>query len=176
MKKSLRWIVFVVAATVVAAFGYGVPSQPNLGGERWRQSQADNVREAVFRWQIARHRRYGEVCFLTIDGRSASATVAFIAEHFKDSPFVKPLAASQMRAPHTPMLYKTKTIGGFVDARTGQRALNFWTTAVRWKSDATAEVDGGGAAAIGSGNDGTFTVIWKKQRWNATRYKMRAMY
>jgi len=134
------------------------------------------VREAVFRWQIDQNRKYGETCFLTLRGRSPSATAAFVTGHFKDCPFVKPLADSQARAIHPAMLSHTKTINGFVDARTGRPALSFWIDAVEWASDARAEVDGGGAAAISSGNDGAFSVAWNGHRWNVTGYKMRAIF
>lgn len=175
MKTSWRWLLFMLLV-LAAALGYGVLSQPHLGGARWQAAQEDNVREAVFRRQIADHRKPGEVCFLTISGRDASAMAVFVARRFQDASFVKPLAASQERSAHSPLLMYTPTHNGYVDAHTGQSALHFSTNAVQWTSDARAEVSGDGLAAMESGNGGIYTVVWKGRHWNVTRYQMQVMF
>ncbi len=176
MKTSWRWLLLVLLVLAAAGLGYGVLSQPHLGGARWQEAQEDNVREAVFRRQIAEHRRYGEVCFLTISGRDASAMAVFVARRFQDASFVKSMAASQEGPAHSPMLVNTPTHNGYVDAHTGQPALQFSTGAVEWTSDVRAEVSGDGSIAMESGNGGIYTVVWNGHRWNVTRYQMQVMF
>lgn len=170
ISKRVKWASGGFVLLAVSSI-YWALSHPNFGGERWRKAQADNVREAVIRWQIARHRHSGQVCFFNVS-HDAAANAGF-AVRFHDSPFVKPLSPTE--GPHSPMLLHTATINGFVDAASGKDALHFWVDKIHWKSDARAEVEGGGAAATLSGNFGTFTIVRRDGQWKVTGYRVEAV-
>lgn len=170
--RSARWLL-VALLFAGGMYGAWMLTHPEPGGQTWRNSQTDAVREAIFRSQIAEHRHNGEICFLTVSNNAAE-NVAF-ARRFAGTGFVRPLTDSDEPGPRPPMLLASKTNPGFTDATTGKPALHFWVEELEWISDKEAEVRGGGANAGTGGDFGVFTVAWRNGRWSVTSYKPRGM-
>lgn len=140
-------------------------THPNLGGQPWRHLQEDNLAEAIFRWQITEHRT-DETCYLAINNHAPSSK---FMQRFVHLPFVHPKVGPMQMG-----ILNGKY--GFVDRKMDKFALLFWIDRITWVSDGQAFVSGGGAAAVESGNHGTFKVIWNEHQWEVQDYIIKAMH
>ena len=142
-----------LAVLMIAGCRKALPPSPSLGGLQWRQSQEDNVREAVFRWFIQQHGK--QICFLSVNGKNGKEVppIEDFMKRFHDYPFAKPLVTMHENGQ------------GFQDPVTGKPALHFWIEGLHWRSDAVVTVDAGGAAAPMSGRFEMVELAYRYQRW-----------
>ncbi len=129
-------------------------NEPPYGGARWRHDQENSVLEAVFRYQIRENRNANQVCFLSVRDTAPDRA---LMQHFQDLPFVLPLSRRF-----------GYLAGDYQDRTTGHAELHFWADKIAWDSDLEVHIEGGGAAAVRSGDAGRFTVLWQRGIWKVT--------
>lgn len=151
-------IVFAATATMAAwAFAEDKPKADDPNAAE-RIAQADDIREAVFRYQIRPY--LGQITiFLEIEGKDPSPE--FMKRFEGHTPPVKPVSACEGRKGP-----------GVKDKETGKEGIIFSADAIRWKSDSEVAVDGGhyrdGLAATGN----VYTVTRKDGKWTVTADRM----
>ena len=136
-----------------------------LAADKARESQTDDIREAVFRWQFDHN----------ASGQQTNAQVYFLEVGQKgDDPsdeFMKRFAG------HKPPVRKKSACNaapgkGVFDKKTGQQGLIFRATSIDWKSDAEVDVQGGYYEAGLSSSGNTYTLKKKNGKWKVTNDQM----
>jgi hypothetical protein len=130
-----------------------------------RESQTDDIREAVFRWQFD-HNASGQqtnaqVYFLEVGEKSGDPTEEFMKRFADHKPPVRKVSACTADAGK-----------GVLDRKTGEKGLIFRVTNIKWKSDTEVDVSGGYHEAGLSASGNTYTVKKKKGKWKVTNDKM----
>jgi hypothetical protein len=136
------------------------------GEDKARESQTDDIREAVFRWQFEHN----------ASGQQQKAKVYFlqIGEKDKGDPsdqFMKRFVQ------HKPSVRKVSqcaadTRKGVLDKQTGEKGLIFRIAAIEWKSDTEVAVSGGYYEAGLSASGNTYTVKKVDGKWTVTKDEM----
>ena len=139
---------------------------PGFAADPARESQTDDIREAVFRWQFAHN----------ASGLQTNASVYFIAigEKGVDDPadaFMKRFAGHQPPVRQVSAC-SASAAKGVLDKRTGKKGLIFRVTGIKWISDAEVEVRGGYYEAGLSSSGNTFTVKKKNGQWKVAKDRM----
>jgi hypothetical protein len=130
-----------------------------------RQSQQDNIREAVFRWEFGHNGSYqqekAKVFFLVVGENDSDPSDEFVKRFADNNPPVRK-GSECSSSPRK----------GVLDKKTGERGLIFRVGSIVWKSDTEVEVDGswheGGLSAGGH----TYTLKKETDKWKVTNDKM----
>ncbi len=129
-----------------------------------RESQEDDVREAVFRWQFG-HNASGQktnahAYFLAIGEKGVDPTDAFMKRFAGHTPPVRKVSAASASAGR--MVF---------DKETGETGLIFRVMSIKWKSDTEVDVTGGYYESGFSAAVNTYTVRKEEGKWKVTRDK-----
>jgi hypothetical protein len=131
-----------------------------------RQHEADDIREAVFRYQIATNDvSKAKVYFLSI-GIGAKGRDIFDASHDPSADFMKRF--DDLKAPIRKASASTfgSPDGWVVEKRSGKRGVLFQIRSVKWISETEVEVEGGFAAGMLYARGYTYTVKKEKGKWS----------
>lgn len=127
-----------------------------LAADKARESQTDDIREAVFRWQFdhtgSGQQTNAQVYFLEI-GEQGDPTDAFMNRFAEHRPSVRKVSAC------------SAGVSGVRDKKAGGRELVFRVTNMEWKSAAEVDVTGGYYEAGLSGSGSTYPLKKEKGRW-----------
>jgi hypothetical protein len=148
----MKKIIALFTLLPFAYFGYAA--------DRTRESQIDDIREAVFRYQFDH---------ITPAERDAKLYVLGVGESCSDpsDEFLKRFAG------HQPPVKKASASDWFpdkgrVDKETGGKALMFCAANIAWISDTDVEVSGAHYSAMAGVLDDYFTVKREDGKWKVT--------
>ncbi len=151
--------------TIVSLFLLLAFASVVVAAEDARQSREDDVREAVFRWQIAQHDSGQQIepriFFLQVGEKDGDPTDEFI-KRFAD---IKPPVQKGSEC-------RVSVSTGALDKKTGKRGLIFRVRSIVWKSDTEVEVKGGYYEGGRSASGNTYTLKKEKEKWKVTNDKM----
>jgi hypothetical protein len=136
-----------------------------LAADQARESQTDDIREAVFRWQFD-HNASGQqantyVYFLAVGEKDGDPSDEFIKRFSGHKPSVRKVSACSADARK-----------GVLDKKTGERGLIFRIRSIDWKSDTEVDAQGGYYEAGDSASGNTYTLKKEKGKWKVTNDKM----
>ena len=136
-----------------------------LAADKARDSQMDDIREAVFRYQFDHN----------ASGQQKTAKVYFIGVGEKATDPSDDLI--KRFAEHKPPVRKASTSHyvqgkGILDKKTGEQGLAFSVRSIKWISDNEVEVYGGYYEAELSSSGNTYTVKKESGKWRVTKDKM----
>jgi hypothetical protein len=128
-----------------------------------QESQTDDIREAVFRWQFD-HNASGQqtnaqIDFLQVGVKCGDPTDAFLKRFAENKPPVRMVSASNGSAGT-----------GVFDKKTGEKGVIFRITSIVWKSDMEVEVKG--VTTGGIDRVRKHLTVKKKGQWKVTHDKM----
>ncbi len=130
-----------------------------------RDSQTDDIREAVFRWQFdhnaSEQQKHTQVYFLEVGDNGGDPSDEFMKRFADIKPPVRKVSAS------TSDIKK-----GVTDKSTGEKGLIFRVTSILWKSDSEVQVGGGYHEAGLSASGNIYTVKKVKGKWKVTGDRM----
>jgi len=126
-----------------------------------RAKAEDDIRDAVFRYQI--HHYKADVYFLAISDRDPSSS--FMTRFKGCKPPVKKQSESKLDPGR-----------GIKDRRTGARGVVLHSEAVKWLNKNTVEVTGDYFQNMRAGSGWIFRVALKNGRWVVTEAKCKAIY
>ena len=151
--------------TIISLFSLFALASVVVAADDALQSREDDVREAVFRWQIAQHdsgqQTEPRIFFLQVGEKDGDPTDEFI-KRFAD---IKPPVQKGSDC-------SVSVSTGALDKKTGKRGLIFRVRSIVWKSDTEAEVKGGYYEGGRSASGNTFTLKKEKDKWKVTNDKM----
>jgi hypothetical protein len=137
---------------------------PGVTAENLRQAQLDDIREAVFRYQLeharASQKEHREVYFFAVaekDGRDEFLPLPLGNKRHNPSEDLM----SRFKE-HKPAIRKNSDLQ--IRRKDPKRGLRFRATKIQWLSDTEAKVDGGYDDAWGA-SWATFTVIKENGKW-----------
>ena len=137
-----------------------------LAAENERESQIDDIREAVFRWQFEHNasalQKNAKVYFLRIDKNKSDPSDAFMKRFAEHNPPVRKVSACS-----------SDPDKGVQDKKTGEKGLIFNVIEIRWISDAEVEAAGGYYEAGLSASGNIYTLKKENGKWKVTSDKMR---
>lgn len=140
-------------------------SSIGFAADKIRESQADDIREAVFRWQFDHNasgvQKKAQAYFLEVGEKGGDPTEDLLKRFTDHKPPVRKVSACTASADK-----------GVLDKKTGERGLIFRITRIEWRSDSEVDVIGGYYEAGESGSGNTYTVKKEKGRWKVTNDKM----
>ena len=132
-----------------------------FAADRTRESQTNDIREAVFRYQfdrIAPGKQESVKLYVLGVGESCSDPSDEFLKRFADrQPPVKKASASSY-VPNE----------GLVDKETHRKALMFWANSIAWISDTDVEVSGAYHSAMLSAGNDYYTVKNENGKWKVT--------
>jgi hypothetical protein len=136
-----------------------------LAADKARESQTDDIREAVFLWQFE-HNASGQqtnaqVYFLEVGEKGGDPGDEFMKRFTGHKPPVRKVSACSASADQ-----------GVLDKKTGEKGLIFRVTSIKWKSDTSVDVSGGYYEAGESASGNTYTAKKEKGKWQVTNNKM----
>jgi hypothetical protein len=150
--------------TILHSFLLFALASAGIAAEKDRESQIDNIREAVFRWQFGHNdslqKTNAWVYFLQIGEERGDPTDDFIKRFAGQKPPVRKVSLS------------SRSVKGVVDKKTGERGLVFRFDSIVWKSDTEVQVKGGYFEDGKSASWNTYTVKRAKGQWNVTNDKL----
>ena len=136
-----------------------------MAAEEARQSQEDDIREAVFRWQFDHNvsglQKKAQVYFLAVGEKGGDPSDEFIKRFAGNKPPVRKRSECSADAGK-----------GVLDKKTGEQGLVFNVTTIKWNSDTEVEVEGGYYEAGLSASGNLYTVTKEKGKWNVTKDKL----
>jgi hypothetical protein len=136
-----------------------------FAADKARQSQVDDIREAVFRYQFGHNgssqQQSAKVYFLSVGEKYRDPSDAFMKRFAEHKPPVRKASASQQLRGR-----------GIVDKRTGELGLAFGVETIKWISETEVEVRGGYAEAELSASGNTYTVKKQGGKWKVTLDKL----
>jgi hypothetical protein len=140
-------------------------SSLGFAADKPRESQTDDIREAVFRWQFDHNasgqQKKAQAYFLGVDDKDADPTDEFMKRFADHKPPVRKASACSADAGK-----------GVRDKKTGEKGLIFRVRKIEWKSDTEVAVKGGYYEAGLSASSNTYTVKKEKGKWKVTNDKM----
>jgi hypothetical protein len=155
--SAMRTITGIIALLALTPLGFAADS--------WRESQIDDIREAVFRWQFHHNasgqQKKAQVYFLQVGENGDDPTDEFIKRFADHKPPVRKRSASSEDHGR-----------GVRDKQTGERGLIFRVSKIEWRTDAEVEVKGGYYEANLSASGNTYTVKKQDGKWKVTNDKM----
>ncbi len=136
-----------------------------FAADKTRQSQEEDIYEAVFRWQFEHN----------VSGQQKTAQVYFVAvgEKYGDpsDEFMKRFAGN--KPPVRKRSECSADVGkGVLDKKTGERGLLFHVTRIKWKSETEVEAKGGYYEAGRSASGNIYTLKKNKGKWTVTNDKL----
>jgi hypothetical protein len=136
-----------------------------MGADNARQSQEDDIREAVFRWQfdhnVSGQQKKAKVYFLAVGEKYSDPSDQFIKRFADNKPPVRKRSECTADAGK-----------GVLDKKTGEQGLLFHVTSIKWKSDAQVEVEGGYYEAGLSASGNIYTLKNERGKWKVTNDKL----
>jgi hypothetical protein len=136
-----------------------------FAADKARESQTDDIREAVFRWQFDHNasgqQKKAQVYFLAIGEKGDDLTDEFMKRFADHKPPVRKVSACSSDAGK-----------GVRDKKTGETGLIFRIRKIEWKSDTQVEVKGGYYEGGLSASGNTYTVKKENGKWKVTNDKM----
>jgi hypothetical protein len=149
---------------IVFLFLFLILALPALAGEAERESQIDDIREAVFRWQFDHNasgqQKKARIYFLEVGEKPGDPTDQFMNRFADHKPPVRKVSAC------------TLNTGEVRNKKTREKGLIFRVTKIEWKSDIEVEVTGGYHEALLSSSGNTYTVKKENGKWKVTKDKM----
>lgn len=164
MQNNLNLFVgWIVLACLFANFGYTAEAwycqqaSANKPTSSLPLSREDAVREAVFKYQIARMtsalRRKDVVFFLSVD-QAGNPSDGLLARFAGRHPLVKKVSESV-----------AKEYEGVIDKQTGTKGIIFSVTSIKWISETEAEVEGGHYTAPLEASGYVYKVRLENGKW-----------
>jgi hypothetical protein len=136
-----------------------------FAAENLRQSQEDDIREAVFRYQFEHNasgqQKTAKVFFIGVEGNAGDPSDMLLKRFADNKPPVRKASASHF--------VKGK---GIVDKQTGELGLAFSVTSIKWISDTEVQANGGYYEAEESSSGNTYTLQKENGKWKVTKSKM----
>jgi hypothetical protein len=156
-KHTVKIIACVFLLLTFTPFGHAA--------ETTRQSQENDIYEAVFRWQFE-HNASGQqtnakVYFLGVGEKATDPSDAFMKRFVDHKPPVRKASASHY--------VRGK---GILDTKTGEQGLAFRALNIKWMSDDEVEIHGGYHEAEESSSGNTYTVKKESGKWKVIKDKM----
>ena len=143
----------------------GESSGSSAAADTTHQREADNVREAIFRYQIATNEvSKVKLYFLSI-GLGEKGADIFDASHDPSAAFMKrfdDLNASICKASAGTF---NSPDGWVVEKRSGKRGILFQIRSLKWISETEVEAEGGFAAGMLYARGYTYTVMKVEGKW-----------
>ncbi|HEV2392285.1 MAG TPA: hypothetical protein VG146_07975 [Verrucomicrobiae bacterium] len=132
-----------------------------IGANNAPQSQEEDIREAVFRWQfdhnVSGQQNKAKGYFLTVGEKSGDPSDKFIKRFAHNKPPVRKRSECSADPGR-----------GVLDKKTGERGLIFFVTSIKWNSDTEVEVKGGYYEAGMSASGNTYALKKEKGKWKVT--------
>ena len=153
VKKLMMAVLIAVATTTVAQL------QPDE-----KESQTNDVREAVLRYQIASWKLAADSYCVKIDGKDADTNLLSRLRPLR----VKP--ASQCRRQNLTNLPEIDY--SIVDRNTKKRSVVFDIRDVRFPTPSSANVDGGYDCASLCNAYGTYHLKWDGKKWAVSEFEI----
>ena len=136
-----------------------------FAADKARQSQEDDIREAVFRYQFDHNasgqQKSAKVYFLGVGEKATDPSDEFMKRFVDHKPPVRKASASHF--------VRGK---GMLDKKTGESGLAFRAQSIKWISDTEVEVSGGYYEAELSSSGNTYTVKKESGKWKVTKNTM----
>ena len=136
-----------------------------MGADNARQSQEDDIREAVFRWQfdhnVSGQQKKAKVYSLAVGEKYSDPSDQFMKRFADNQPPVRKRSECNADAGK-----------GVLDKKTGEQGLLFHVTSIKWKSDAQVEVEGGYYEAGLSASGNIYTLKNERGNWKVTNDKL----
>lgn len=131
-----------------------------LAADEARESQSDDVREAVFRWQFEHHNApaqltNAQVYFLELGPSADDPTDEFLKRFDGHKPPVRKGSSCIVN-------------GSAMDKKTGERGIIFRITSIVWQSDSTVEVNAGYYEGGLSVRGSLYILKREKRKWRVT--------
>ena len=150
--------------TVIRLFLLFTLASLGFAADEGRQSQEDNIRETVFRYQFDHNasgqQKGAKMYYLGVGKEKADPSDEFMKRFAANKPLVgKASAAHFIR-------------GKLLDKKTAERGLAFYVTNIKWISDGEVEVSGGYYESGYSSSEHTYTVKMENGKWRLTKDKM----
>jgi hypothetical protein len=162
MRKPNRDVSILILLFSLASFG--------LAADAVRQSQDDDIREAVFRWQLnefgstglpgAAPQNMPKACFLGVGEKQDDPSDAFIKRFVGYKLPVRKLSACNR-----------STRGNF-DKKTGERGYVLTAGSITWKSDTEVDVNGYWHVSGLCASWDTYTLKKQNGKWKVTKDKI----
>jgi hypothetical protein len=167
----MKRLAILTVLTLVALCGNktvfaGESAASSEAADTKRQKEADDIREVVFRYQIATNEvSKAKVYFLSI-GLGEKGRDMFDASHDPSADFMKRF--DDLKAPIQKASASTFSSpdGWVVEKRSGKRGVLFEIRSVKWISETEVEVEGGFAAGMLYARGFTYTVKKEKSKWS----------
>jgi hypothetical protein len=128
-----------------------------------RESQVDDVREAVFRYQFD-HSDAVKVIFISVGENGGDPSDEFMKRFADHKPPVRKESSSHF------VIHK-----GVLDKKTGERGVTFFVRHIRWISDTEVEVTGGYFFAELGASVNVYTVKKSDGIWKITKEELKAV-
>jgi len=136
-----------------------------FSADKAREAQADDIREAVFRWQFSHNgsaqQKEAGAYYLGIGARRHDPAEPFLMRFAGHSPPVRKVSACN-----------SDPRKGVLDKGRGTAGLIFYITTIEWKSDTEVEVQGGFYEARLSASANTYTLKKEDGKWRVTHDKV----
>jgi len=132
--------------------------------EKIRESQTDDIREAVFRWQFKHNasaqQENAKVYFLEVGEKEGDPPGEIIKRFADNKPPVRMRSECSV------------STRGVFDKKTGEKGLLFRVRIIEWKSDMEVDVKGGYYEHGLSASGNTYTLKKEKGKWRVTNDTM----
>jgi len=137
-----------------------------LAAEEARESQLDDIREAVFRYQFDHNasgqQKTAKVFFISVGEKTTDPSDELMRRFADNKPPVRKASASDS--------VRGK---GIIDKTTGERGLVFRVTGIKWITDIGVEADGGYYESGTSSSGNTYTLKKENGKWIVIKSKMK---
>ena len=141
-----------------------------FAADKARESQTDDIREAVFRWQFEQNGSYqkqsAKVYFLEVGEKEGDPSAEFIKRFAGNKPPVRKRSECNI---------DMRTNVGVTDKKTGEKGLILRVWKIEWKSDTEVDVKGGYYEHGLSASGNTYTLKKKNGKWTVTNDKLHWM-
>jgi hypothetical protein len=150
---------------IASLFLLFVFASAGVAADKARQSQEDDIREAVFRWQfdhnVSGQQKKAKVYFLAVGEKYGDPSDEFIKRFADNKPPVRKRSECSADAGK-----------GVLDKKTGEQGLIFHVTSIKWISDTEVEAEGGYYEAGLSASGNIYTLKKEKGKWQVTKDKL----
>jgi len=160
MKRSIPLPSVAAALALLLVF-----ASAGMAATQARQSQEDDIREAVFRWQFNHNvsglQTNAKVYFLAVGEKGGDPSDEFMKRFVGNKPPVRKRSQCTANAGRR-----------VLDKQTGEQGLIFNVTSLRWISDTEVEAEGGYYEAGLSSSGNIYTLKKDNGKWKMTRDKL----
>ena len=137
-----------------------------FAADKARQGQEDDIREAVFRYQIdpsgTGQQKATTVFFLGLNVKDGDPSDEFMKRFANHKPPVRKATASH----YVPGK-------GILDLKTGEQGMALMIDRIKWISDTEVEVEGGHYLTEMSSSSKTFSLKTEKGKWKVTKVRVK---